>query len=125
MRFEVILQKLLIYIKLYRTGTLSLDQRYSRIFSIENIEVEILVGNFRLTLIIHFRNKLLFLRVCSTNLKKSLWEKGERLVMSSSSFSHGFLPFGELPAIFFIFKFVVYEIFSFEFGSLIFLFEKE
>ena len=41
------------------------------------------------------------LRVCSTSLLKTLWEKGKLLVMSNFSFSRSvFFPFGELSAIF-------------------------
>ena len=42
-----------------------------------------------------FPNKPWFLRVCSTSLLKTLWEKEKLLVMSNFSFSHGvFYPFG-------------------------------
>ena len=39
-----------------------------------------------------FPNKPLFLRVCSTSLLKTLWEKEKLLVTSNFSFSHSFLP---------------------------------
>ena len=44
-----------------------------------------------------FPNKPWFLRVCSTSLLKTLWEKEKLLVTSNFSFSHGlFYPFGKL-----------------------------
>ena len=47
-----------------------------------------------------FPNKAWFLRVCSTSLLKTLWEK-KLLVTSNFSFSHSvFYPFGELSLIF-------------------------
>ena len=49
-----------------------------------------------------------FLRVCSTSLLKTLWEKEKLLIMSNFSFSHSILnPFGELSAIFTKFRIVV------------------
>ena len=52
-----------------------------------------------------FQNKPWFLRVCSTSLLKTLWEKEKLLMMSNFSFSHSvFYPFGELAAIFTKFK---------------------
>ena len=63
-----------------------------------------------------FPNKPWFLRVCSTNLLKTLWEKEKMLVTSNFSFSHSvFYSFGELSASFIKFKidrslkFVVWE----------------
>ena len=45
-------------------------------------------------------NKCRFLRVCSTNLLKTLWEKDKLLVAINFSFSRGvFYPFVELSAI--------------------------
>ena len=45
-----------------------------------------------------FPNKPLFLRVCSTSLLKTLWEKDKLLITSSFSFSHSvFYPFRGLP----------------------------
>ena len=55
-----------------------------------------------------FLNKPWFLRVCSTRLLKTLWEKEKLLVTSNFSFSHSiFYPFGDLPAIFIEFETVV------------------
>ena len=55
-----------------------------------------------------FLNKPWFLRVCSTNLLKTLWEKEKLLIMSNFSFSHSvFHPFGELSAIIIEFEIVV------------------
>ena len=48
-----------------------------------------------------FPKKPWFLRVCSTSLLKTLWEKEKLLMLSNFSFSHSvFQQFGELPAIF-------------------------
>ena len=48
-----------------------------------------------------FPNKPWFLRVCSTSLLKTLWEKEKLIIMSIFSFSHSaFYPFGELSAFF-------------------------
>ena len=50
-----------------------------------------------------FPKKACFLRVCSTSLLKTLWEKEKLLVTSNFSFSHSvFYPFDELFAIFFL-----------------------
>ena len=46
-------------------------------------------------------NKPCFLRVCSTSLLKTLWEKDKLLVTSNLSFSHSvFYPFGIHSAVF-------------------------
>ena len=62
-----------------------------------------------------FPNKPWFLRVCSTSLLKTLWEKEKLLVMSNFSFSQRvfFCPFGELSAIFIKFEIVVCKVFRF------------
>ena len=55
-----------------------------------------------------FPSRLWFLRVCSTSLLKTLWEKEKLLLMSNFSFSHSvFCPFDEQSAIFIKFEFVV------------------
>ena len=55
-----------------------------------------------------------FLRVCSTSLLKTPWEKKKLLVTSNFSFSHSvFYPFGELYAIFIKFETVVCKLFQF------------
>ena len=55
-----------------------------------------------------FPNKPWFLRVCSTNLLKTQWEKEKLLVTSNFSFFHSvFFPFGELSTIFIKFEIVV------------------
>ena len=55
-----------------------------------------------------FRNKPLFLRVCSTSLLKTLWKKEKLLVTSNFFFSHSvFKQFGKLSAIFVEFELVV------------------
>ena len=47
-----------------------------------------------------FPNKPWFLRVCSTSLLKTLWEKVKLFIMSNFSFSHSvFYPLGEHSAI--------------------------
>ena len=62
-----------------------------------------------------FPNKPLFLRVCGTNLLKTLWKKEKLLVTSNCSSSHSvFNLFWEISTIFFKFKNVVYELFQFE-----------
>ena len=61
-----------------------------------------------------FPNKPWFLRVCSTSLLKTPWEKEKLLVTSNSSFSHSvFYPFGELSAILIKFEIVVCKLFQF------------
>ena len=61
-----------------------------------------------------FPNKPWFLRVCSTSLLKTLWEKEKLLVTSNFSFSHSvFCPFEEHSAIFIRFQFVVCKLFQF------------
>ena len=61
-----------------------------------------------------FPNKPWFLRVCSTSLLKTLWEKEKLLVTSNFSFSHSvFFPFRELPVIFIKFEIVVCKLFQF------------
>ena len=55
------------------------------------------------------------LRVCSTSLLKTLWEKEKLLVTRNFSFSHSvFYPFGELSAVFIKFEIVVCKLFLFE-----------
>ena len=47
-----------------------------------------------------FPNNPWYIRVCSSSLLKTPWEKEKLLAMSNFSFSHGvFYPFGELPVI--------------------------
>ena len=61
-----------------------------------------------------FPNKPWFLRVCSTSLLKTLWEKEKLLVTSNFSFSHiVFYPFRKLSAIYIIFEIVVWKVFQF------------
>ena len=61
-----------------------------------------------------FPIKALILRVCSTSLSKTPWEKEKLLVKSNFSFSHGvFYPFGELSAIFIQFKSFACKLFQF------------
>ena len=61
-----------------------------------------------------FPNKPWFLRVCSTSLLKTLWEKEKLLIPSNFSFSHSvFYPFGKLPAIFIEFEIIVCKLFQF------------
>ena len=63
---------------------------------------------FRLPQFNPFPNKPWFLRVCSTSLLKTLWEKEKLLVTSNFSFSHSvFYLFGELSPIFVKIKIVV------------------
>ena len=61
-----------------------------------------------------FINKHWFLRVCSTSLLKTLWEKEKLLVTSNFSFSHSvFYPFRKLSAILIKLKIVVCKLFQF------------
>ena len=61
-----------------------------------------------------FPNKPCFLRVCSSSLLKTLWEKKKLLVASNFSFSHiVFYSFGELSAIFIKFEIVIRKLFQF------------
>ena len=61
-----------------------------------------------------FPNKAWFLRVCSTSLLKTLWEKEKLPVTSNFSFSHSvFYLFGELSAIFKKLEIVVCKLFQF------------
>ena len=61
-----------------------------------------------------FPNKPWFLRVCSTSLLKTLWEKEKLLVTSNFSFSHSvFYLFGELSAIFNKLEIVVCKLLQF------------
>ena len=61
-----------------------------------------------------FQNKPGFLRVCSTSVLKTLWEKEKLLVTSNFSFSHSvFYLFGELSAIIIKFEIVVCKLFVF------------
>ena len=54
-----------------------------------------------------------FLRVCSTSLLKTLWEKKKLLVMSNFFFSHSvFHPSLEISAIFIKFEIVVCKLFQ-------------
>ena len=61
-----------------------------------------------------FPNNPWFLRVCSTSLLKTLWEKEKLLVTSNFFFSRSvFYPFGELSAIFTKLEIVVCKLFQF------------
>ena len=61
-----------------------------------------------------FPNKPLFIRVCSSSLLKTLWEKEKLLVTSNFSFSHTiFSPLGKLSAIFVKYEIVVYKLCQF------------
>ena len=61
-----------------------------------------------------FPNKTLFLRVCSTRLLKTLWQKEKFLVTSNFSFSHSVsFSFGEHSAIFIKLKIVICKLFQF------------
>ena len=67
-----------------------------------------------------FPNKPWFLRVCCTNLLKTLWEKEKLLVTSNFSFSHSvFYLLGELAAIFIKSKIVICQ--RFEYGRVKYL----
>ena len=73
-----------------------------------------MLTNVNKTAVNPFPNKPLFLRVCNTNLLKTLWEKEKLLVTSNFSFSNSvFYPFGERSAIFIKFEIVVSKLFQF------------
>ena len=76
-----------------------------------------IVRNMYYTNVINpFPNKPWFLRVCSTGLLKTLWEKEKLLVTSNFSFSRSvFFPLWELSPIFINFEIVVCK--PFQFGS--------
>ena len=66
------------------------------------------VGKEKINWFNPFPNKPWFLRVCSTSLLKTLWEKEKLLVTSNFSFSHSvFYKFVEHSAIFINFEIVV------------------
>ena len=70
---------------------------------------------FRFKVINRFPNKPWFLRVGSSSLLKTLWEKGKMLVTSNFFFSHSvFYPFRELFVIYIKFEIVVCKLFHFE-----------
>ena len=61
-----------------------------------------------------FPNQPWFLRVCSTSLLKTLWEKEKLILMSNFSLSHSvFYPFGELSDISINFEIVVCKLVQF------------
>ena len=61
-----------------------------------------------------FPNKPWFLRVCSTSLLKTLWEKEKLLVTSNFSFSQSvFCHFRKLSTIFINFKIVIWKLIQF------------
>ena len=71
-------------------------------------------GGFQHFLHCPFPNKPCFLRVCSTSLLKTLWEKEKLLVTSNFSFSHSvFYLCTELSAIILKSKIVVCKVFQF------------
>ena len=62
-----------------------------------------------------YSNKPWFLRICSTCLLKTMWEKEKLLVTSNFFFSHiVFYPYGELYAVFIKYEIVVCKLFEFE-----------
>ena len=64
---------------------------------------------FEISALNPFPNKPWFLRVCSTSLLKTLWEKEKLLVTSNFSFSHSvFYPFEEPSSIFIKFENIVW-----------------
>ena len=61
-----------------------------------------------------FPNKPWFLRVCSTSILKTLWEKEKLLIMRNFSFSYCvFYPFWEFSALFIEFEIVIGNLFQF------------
>ena len=60
-----------------------------------------------------FPNKPWFLRVCSKDLLKTLWEKEKLLIMSNFSFTHSVFDLsGELSAIYIKFEIVACKLFQ-------------
>ena len=73
------------------------------------------VYSLLLTTLNPFPKKPWFLRVCSTSLLKTQWEKENLLVTSNFSFFHSFFyPFRKTSTIFINFKIVVCELFQLE-----------
>ena len=76
-----------------------------------------LIHLYHITLNHHFNpfpNKPWFLRVSSSSILKTLWEKEKLLVTSNFSFSHSvFYLFGELSAVFIKLEIVVSKLFQF------------
>ena len=71
-------------------------------------------GYIKDSLINPFPNNPWFLRVYSTSLLKTLWEKEKLLVMSNFSFFHSvFKPLGEHSVTFIKFKMILYKLFQF------------
>ena len=61
-----------------------------------------------LIILILSQNKPFFLRVCSINLLKTLWEKEKMLLMNNITFSYSFFyPFGKFSTIFINLKIIV------------------
>ena len=68
---------------------------FPTVFSILLENFPVFSSNLKLSSVNPFPNKPLFLRVCSTSLLKTPWEKEKLLVTSNFSFSHSvFYPFG-------------------------------
>ena len=75
--------------------------------------------NLTVILLNPFPNKPWFLRVCSTSLLKTLWEKEKSLVTSNFSFSHSVYLFGELSTILIKFEIVICKPFQFGKGLIV------
>ena len=91
-----------------------LSKPFNKSISIRHIHVPSPIDNCDNFLLNPFPNKPWFLRVCSTSLLKTLWEKDKLLVTSNFSFSHRvFYLFGKLSAIFIEFEIVVCKLFQF------------
>ena len=82
-------------------------------YTFNNINIYLSPTVFTEALLNPFPNKPWFLRVCSTCLLKTLWEKEKLLVTSNFSFTHSaFYPFSELFAIFIKLEIVVCRLFQ-------------
>ena len=84
--------------------------------NLQHYHVKKLLSRFHIpSEINHFPNKSWFIRVCSTSLLKTLWEKEKLLVTSNFPFSHHvFYPFEDFTSIFFKFELSSANSFSLE-----------
>ena len=100
--------------KLLVMSNLSFFHRVFQRLVLQTHENICLFGKGSIKCINPFPNRPWFLRVCSTSLLKTLWEKEKLLIMSNFSFSNCvFYPFGQLFTIFIKFRIVVCKLFQF------------
>ena len=100
------------YLSLFHWGSIS--DSCSVLLNILVLFVPSLIFETGSVLLNPFPNKFLFLRVYSSSLLKTPWEKEKLLTMSDFSFSYGvFYPLGQLSAIFINLKIVGCKLFQF------------